>query len=61
MPIDENLNKLLKEVWRIDNKIMKKEKLTEQETSFYNEHLPIIKDYYVENYIYWKDKIRLEE
>ena len=61
MPIDENLNHLLKEVWRIDNKIMKKEELTEKETSFYNEHLPIIKDYYVENYIYWKEKERLDK
>ena len=60
MPIDQNLNILLKEVWRIDNKIMKKEELTEKEKSFYNEHLPIIKDYYVENYIYWKEKNRLE-
>lgn len=61
MPIDENLNVLLKEVWRIDNKIMKKEELTDKEKSFYNEHLPIIKDYYVENYIYWKEKERLDK
>ena len=61
MPIDQNLNLLLKEVWRIDNKVMKKEELTDQEKSFYNEHLSIIKDYYVENYIYWKDKNRLGE
>lgn len=61
MPIDENLNKLLKEVWRIDNKLMKKEALTEQEVSYYNEYLPIIKNYYVENYIYWKEKIPLSK
>lgn len=60
MPIDENLNRLLKEVWRIDNRLMKKELLSEQETSFYNENLPIIKDYYTENYIYWRDKNRIE-
>lgn len=60
MPIDENLNKILKEVWRIDNKLMKKEELAPSEVSFYNEHLPIIKDYYVGNYIYWKDKSKLD-
>lgn len=61
MAIDENLNLILKEVWRIDNKLMKKEPLEDSEFAFYNENLPIIKDYYVENYIYWKDKIRLEK
>jgi hypothetical protein len=61
MAIDENLNLILKEVWRIDNKLMKKEPLEDSELAFYNENLPIIKDYYVENYIYWKDKIRLEK
>ncbi len=61
MAIDENLNLILKEVWRIDNKLMKKEELEDSERAYYNEHLPIIKDYYVENYIYWKDKNRLEK
>jgi hypothetical protein len=60
MAIDENLNKILKEMWRIDNKLMKKEPLEAAETSFYNENLEIIKDYYWENNIHWKDKIRLE-
>ena len=59
MAIDENLNKILKEMWRIDNKLMKKEPLEVSETSFYNENLEIIKDYYWENNIHWKDKIRL--
>ena len=60
MAIDENLNKILKEMWRIDNKLMKKETLESSETTFYNENLEIIKDYYWENNIHWKDKIRLE-
>ncbi len=59
MAIDENLNKILKEMWRIDNKLMKKELLESAEVSFYNENLEIIKDYYWENNIHWKDKIRL--
>lgn len=59
MAIDENLNKILKEMWRIDNKMMKKEVLELSEISFYNENLEIIKDYYWENNIHWKNKERL--
>ena len=59
MPIDENLNKILKEMWRIDNKLMKKEELEATERSFYNSNLDIIKSYYWENNIHWKDKERL--
>ena len=60
MAIDENLNKILKEMWRIDNKMMKKETLEVSEISFYNENLEIIKNYYWENNIHWKDKLKLE-
>ena len=61
MPIDENLNKILKEMWRLDNKLMKKESLEISETRFYNENLKIIKDYYWENNIHWRDKSRIQE
>ncbi len=47
-------------MWRLDNKRMKKETLEMSEVSFYNEHLPIIKSYYLENHIHWKDKTRIE-
>lgn len=60
MPIDENLNLILKEMWRIDNKLMKKEALGEDEIKFYNQNLSVIKDYYWENNIYWKEKINLQ-
>ena len=59
MPIDENLNRILKEMWRIDNKLMKKETLEPSEISFFNSNLDIIKDYYRENHIHWKDKERI--
>ncbi len=59
MPIDENLNKILKEMWRIDNKLMKKETLESSEISFYNSNLDIIQNYYRENHIHWKDKDRI--
>ncbi len=61
MPIDQNLNTLLKEMWRIDNKLMKKEPLELSEISFYNENLEIIKNYYWENNIHWKEKTRLNK
>jgi hypothetical protein len=60
MPIDENLNTILKEMWRLDNKLMKKESLELSETRFYNEHLEIIQSYYWENNIHWKEKKRIE-
>jgi hypothetical protein len=59
MPIDEGLNKILKEMWRLDNKLMKKEPLESSEISFYNSNLEIIKSYYWENNIHWKEKERL--
>ncbi len=61
MPIDENLNKILKEMWRLDNKLMKKEPLEMSEVQFYNVNLEIIKDYYWENNIHWKDKTRISD
>ncbi len=59
MPIDEGLNKILKEMWRLDNKLMKKEDLELSEKSFYNENLEIIQGYYWENNIHWKEKTKL--
>ena len=60
MPIDEGLNVILKQMWALDNKLMKNDPLEEKEISFYNEHLEIIKHYYVENYIHWKDKEKIK-
>ncbi len=61
MPIDENLNKILKEMWRLDNKLMKKEPLEMSEVKFYNANLEIIQSYYWENNIHWKEKTRINE
>lgn len=46
-------------MWRLDNKLMKHETLEPDEVKFYNQNLKIIKDYYWENNIYWRDKIKL--
>lgn len=48
-------------MWRIDNKLMKKEPLEETERVFYNANLQIIQSYYWENNIHWKEKIRIEK
>lgn len=61
MPIDENLNKILKEMWRLDNKLMEKEPLELSEIKYYNQNLNIIQDYYWENNIHWRDKHRIDE
>jgi hypothetical protein len=56
MPINQELNLILKEVWRIDEKLTSNEQLTETEKEFYNTHLETIQNYYAENNDYWKTK-----
>lgn len=56
MPLNEELNKILKEVWRIDEKNTKGELLSPEEVRFYADHLPTIKNYYHEQYLYWEKK-----
>ena len=56
MALDEELNKILKEVWRIDEKNVKGENLLPEEMEFYNKNLPTIKSYYTDQYLYWKEK-----
>lgn len=52
MPIDQELNTLLKEMWRLQEE----ETLTEEEIDFYNTHLDIIKNYYQDNNQYWQQQ-----
>ena len=56
MPIDQQLNVILKEMWRIDEKDSRGEALSPEERSFYNEHLGAIARYYRENDSYWNEK-----
>jgi hypothetical protein len=56
MPINESLNKILNEVWRIDEKISDNQTLTTEERKFYNKHLETINSYYLKNSEYWKNK-----
>lgn len=52
MPIDQELNKVLKEMWALDEK----ENLNDSEKDFYNNNLDKIKNYYFKNNRYWQDK-----
>lgn len=56
MPVEKNLNKKLKKMWSLDEKIEKKENLNKSEKKFYNRTLKTIKDYYEKNNKYWKKK-----
>ena len=56
MAIDEALNKILKEMWRLDEKISLNEQLNHKESDFYCIHLPDIKNYYLKNSHYWNNK-----
>jgi hypothetical protein len=56
MTQDLTLNQLLKEIWKLDEKIMAGEILTDEEKKFYNENLPVIVKYYSENCAYWMSK-----
>lgn len=56
MAVDEELNKILKEMWRIDEKNINGGFISSDETDFYKNHLPTIKKYYREQYSYWEKK-----
>ena len=56
MALNEQLNKILKEMWLIDEKLTNGEVIFEEETEFYKNHLSTIKNYYHEQSLYWKEK-----
>ncbi len=56
MAINQELNKILKEMWRLDEKMFANEVLNEKEKEFYSEHLEDIKEYYKTNSKYWNEK-----
>ena len=56
MPLEENLNKILKRMWLSDEKMNNGEMLDTEEKDFYNSNLSVIKKYYEENNLYWKNK-----
>jgi len=54
--IDQELNKKLKMIWAIDDKIKNNHVLLEGELQFYFDNLHVIKNYYKTQYEYWKGK-----
>lgn len=56
MPLNEQLNKVLKEMWRIDEKAINGESVSLEESEFYKNYLSTIKNYYHEQYLYWEKK-----
>lgn len=56
MPVEESLNKILKEMWRIDEKSAAGEDLSFEESNFYNQNLQTIKNYYQNHNAYWQKK-----
>ncbi len=56
MPINQERNIILKELWRIDEKFLSGEPLETNEKEFFNTNLQTIKDYYREFAEYWSTK-----
>ncbi len=59
MPIDESLNKILKEIWRIDEKNSNNQDLNAEEKEFFNQNLYVIQKYYDDNKDYWERKTKI--
>lgn len=56
MALNQELNKILKEMWRLDEKIVSGEELNKIETEFYKKNIYKIQEYYSKNNLYWKNK-----
>lgn len=53
MPINQDLNTILKQMWQIDERICSGETISEVEKNFFNDHLSVIQKYYEEKNTYW--------
>ncbi len=56
MPVESELNKVLKEMWRLDEKVNAGGELSDAEKDFWNQNLDVIKKYYADNDEHWKNK-----
>ena len=56
MALDHELNMILKEMWRLDEKTLGGQVLDEKESEFYATHLETIKKNYTSNSDYWNNK-----
>jgi hypothetical protein len=56
MPIDQETNNKLKEMWRLDKLIMEGNLLTDEERLYYNKNMHVIQQHYSKNHEYWKNR-----
>lgn len=61
MAQDLELNAILKDMWRLDEKLLAGEPLDSEEVDFYDANLSRIKKYYLDNSEYWDKKTLLEK
>ena len=60
MPIDQDVSKILKEMWRLDEKLTSGIALDSAEKDFYNNNLETIVGYYEKNNSHWSSKKKLD-
>lgn len=51
---DEQVNKILSQMWELNNKIAAGEPLTEDQAKFFANNRKLMLGYYGKHYIYWK-------
>lgn len=56
MPINQEVNVILKRMWSIDEQINAGDILNEEDINFFNSNIKLIQDYYVTNSKYWGTK-----
>jgi hypothetical protein len=61
MDTGAELNIVLKEMWRLDEKLSAGEQLSTEEDQFFADNLQVISDYYKKNCRYWREKKKAHE
>lgn len=56
MPINQEVNHILKRMWSIDERINAGDILNEEDINFFNTNIKLIQSYYVDNSKYWGTK-----
>lgn len=59
MPVEPALNTILKEMWRLQEKMDAGALMSESEQEFYNQNLNRIQEYYRDNETYWASKTKI--
>lgn len=56
MPINQEVNVILKRMWSIDERINAEDIVSEEDINFFNSHIKLIQSYYIDNSKYWNTK-----